>query len=102
MSGIKSEGTMGLTRPGGSWASLWRDAVCVFLAMGRQKGNHNTDSKADRRHDKAGLETDMARGATERFKQMGHGIEQALQKDCSSGPAEKSMEGVISGCHETG
>lgn len=75
--------------------------------MERLKCDQSTDSKAGRRHDQAGLETDVAseggRGwvGTEGLTRMGHVIKEALQKDCSSCPAEKSVEKVISGCHET-
>lgn len=68
--------------------------------MERLKCDQTTDSKAGRRHDKAGFETDMAQRASEGFK-TAHVIKEALRKDRSSCPAEKSMERVISGCHET-
>lgn len=79
MSEIKSEGTIGLTRPGGSWVSLRWDGVCVFKAMKRLKCDQSTDSKVGRIHHKAGLKAELARGGAEVFKRMGNVIKYAFQ-----------------------
>lgn len=95
MNEIKFEGPIGLTRPGRSWP--WKDSSVTRVQTARQAGG--TTRLVLR-------QTWPVRGGrgwvgTEGLTRMGHVIKEALQKDCSSCPAEKSVEKVISGCHET-